>query len=167
MGESTNLYLDSKWGLDDIVDVIESQYETKVEVSSKHTIGLGMFQFIFETNNGVNHSMYVRTNNQTPIGGMTLLTMYRCDSNQGIMRTIANVIGGLYIQSDCGDKGELIIGKFNNENALPYFYTRAITHKEIDSENDLVGLNESIHEWHDKMSNSNRDNMNLFPRPKK
>ena len=167
MGESTNLYLSPRWSLEDIVKVIESQFGTKVDAQPTNKISLDMFHFCFKPKDSEGRVMTVFVNSPMPLGGMTCLSMYRCELNSKIMISIAKVLGGLYIDNDCDDKGELISGMFDEETQLPYFYKYAAIRNKLKDDKDLVGLNECIHEWHDEISDTDRNVMNLFPRKKK
>jgi hypothetical protein len=170
MGVDTKLLLNPNWELNDIRTVIEKEFKTKVEVESCHKTSIGMFHLSFEIQKE-KRMMTVFMNNNTPLGPTTYLSLGYNAQAVEIMSAIANVFGGLLEKKDCDGDLEMITGMFSPGDGIPYFYKDAIINKEITKNDDLVGLNEHIHNWCDRMDkhggcNSGRQDMNLFPKGK-
>lgn len=184
MGAATKLYISKRFELRDIKEVMENHLDLKVqsrrkknimkkvyyekfkiEVLPTHDVGYVTFNFIYK---GHQRNMSVFDNTDLPIKGMYELHLGSNEEAIEIMKTIANVLGGLIEENDCGDKGIYEIhGMLSENNGLPYFIKWAILNNKIKSEDDLVGLNEAIHQWHDEIRDSDRTKMKLFPRQEK
>jgi hypothetical protein len=142
MGQSTNLYLNTKWDFDVIKDVIERLHgEVKVRtyesIPSMVNIDLPKLK----------RSMYIHFSASTPIGTMTLLSMGANEQGQEIMRSIAKCLGGLVMDNDCDAELEMIQGSTSTEDSTPYFVNYAITHDGIDPD-DIEGILKSRQKWY-------------------
>ena len=155
MGVCTKLYISNRFTLEDIKTVIENHICKKVKVESCHKTSLGMYTFNFKE-----RCMYVFTDGGIP--NHYCLSLGHNEEAIEIMKTIANVLGGLFEESDCEGKLEEIQGMFSEADGLSYFLKYAILHNELLNENDLVGLNESIHKWHKDLDHSRIKEMRLF-----
>lgn len=160
MGEDTKLLISNRWVLDEVKTVIEKYLKTEVKVKSCHITSIGMFKFNFKVNNHA-RTMYVHSNYNTPIGTGTYLSLGHNDEAVNIMRTIANVLGGFLLENDCDGDYEHIKGMFSENNGLSYLFKYAVLNNELKDENDLVGLNKSIHQWHKRVKDD-ISKMNLF-----
>ena len=151
MSVSTNLYLNQRWGLDDIKVIVERTQEVEVVVRSHHSIGLGYFTMEFG-----NRQMHVHSQCNTPIGSAILLSMGADEESHRIFRDIAGVLGGILMKHDYDSNCEMIDGAMNEDNALPYFLKYAIIHDGIDPENieQLAVSREAWrhkHKWHRRL----------------
>ncbi len=149
MGVDTHLYLSKRWSADDIWTVIERTQETTVEVESHHDIGIGYFDFRFVVGKGT-RMMHVHTDAALPTGPATLLSLGADPQAVGIMRDIANCLGGLLEESDSTGNLEAIDGNMSDEDGLQYFLKYAIVHDGVGHE-DERGFSESMAAWHEEM----------------
>ncbi len=165
MGSDTRLYVSSEWELNEIKQVIETRFDTKVKVKDCSKTSIGMFWFSFKTAKA-NRLMSIFTNTKTPIGNVTQLGLGTDEESIHIMTKIAKVLGGMLQENDCGDSSETRLqqfqGLFSEQNGISYFYKHAILSGDITNENDLVGLNESIHKWYKRVNPRGGNDMILF-----
>jgi len=159
MGTDTKLYISQKYELDDIKTVIEKYLKVKVNVKSCHTTAIGMFSFHFKYK--TNRMMYVHQSCER--AGYFLLSLGCNEEAIEIMTKIAEVMGGMVDEDDCDSKSDVEYdGMLSGCNGLSYFLKYAALNNELENENDLVGLNTSIHKWHEGMTNGSKNKMNLF-----
>jgi hypothetical protein len=163
MGVDTRLIVSPRWRLEDIKAVMENYLKTEVKVEDCTKTCAGMFRFLFKLGRQ-DRMMHIHTYTRTPLGSGTELSLGHNEQAVVIMKTIAKVLGGFLLPQDFDNKYEWIEGVFAEEDGLNYFYKYAVLHNELANENDLVGLNESIHKWFDDVTTSRRSKMNLFPR---
>ena len=162
MGTDTKLILSKRWELDDIKIVIENYLiKTKVKVIDCNTTSIGLFRFGFKIDKE-ERMMYVHSDYPTPLGTATLISLGHNEQAIKIMKTIAEVLGGFLLESDCEGNHKSIQGMFSEGNGLSYFFKYAVLHNELKDENDLVGLNKSIHKWHKTTSDTDISRMRLF-----
>ena len=159
MGADTKLYISYNYELDDIKTVIEKHLKVKVKVESCHKTSVGMFQFHFKYK--TNRMIYVHQSCER--AGYFLLSLGCNEEAIEIMTKIAEVMGGIVDEDDCDSKTDREYpGMLSKGNGLSYFLRYAVFNNELEDENDLVGLNASIHKWHEGMTNGNKNGMNLF-----
>jgi hypothetical protein len=148
MSVDTNLYVGNRWELNDIKHIIEREYKTTVRVESNHTTSMGYFNFFFKAGNE-ERMMHVHTQTETPLGRCTLLSLNHWGKAVEIMRTIADVLGGILEENDCNGNMEMVMGKIYDGDALQYFLKYAVIHDGIEAD-DIQGLKKSIEKWHKK-----------------
>lgn len=148
MGVDARLYLNTRWGLDNIKDVIERTQNTKVEIRSHHDFSPGYFSFDFK-----DRMMNVHTYSNFPTGQVTHLSL--CSNPEGIkiLKDIAEVLGGVLMEQDYDGKCELIDGAMTDDNALPYFVKYAIVNDGIEPD-DTEAFLESKQNWHKRIEES-------------
>jgi hypothetical protein len=151
MGVDTKLYVNSRWQLEDIVHIIKSKYG-EVTIKSNHDFSIGYFNLFFGK-----RMMHVFCNTATPLGAATLLSLGCDDEAHEILKSIAERIGGAFIDNDVDDKCELINGNMWEENALPYFLKYAIVHDGIDPD-DTNALVKSRADWQARIDEHNKGN---------
>lgn len=181
MGTMTKLYISKKYSFEDLKDVMESYLpleiqarqkkniagkyyveKFKVEVIPTHSPDFVNFQFKYK---GKFRTMGVFNNTDLAVGNMYELHIGCNDEGIEIMKTIANVFGGLLERNDSSNNGiENILGLFSENSGLPYYLKYALIHNQLKNEDDLVGLNEAIYKWYDKINGSVNSEMRLFPR---
>ena len=145
MGIDAHLYLNTRWGLDDIVAVIERTQGEKPQITSHHDFAPGYFTFAF---NG--RMLNVHTQTQLPTGTVTLLSFRSNPQGIKILRDIAETFGGILMESDSDGNCEIIEGNMDEENALAYFLKYAIAYDGIDPD-DLAALVNSKQRWHERI----------------
>jgi hypothetical protein len=144
MGVDTQLYLNSKWKLNEIKKVIERTQGIKVTVISNHDTSIGYFNFILEK---LGRMIHVFSNIHTPIGTATLLSMGADDQSHKIFKDIAKVFGGIFTDNDCDCKAEFIQGNMCEDNVIPYFVKYAIVDKGIRPD-DFKALIKTANQWY-------------------
>jgi hypothetical protein len=150
MGVDARLYVSSKWKLDDIKTVIESYLRFKVKIESNHKISPGFFYFHLMRDKKEKRTIAVFMNCNTALGTVTYLSLRSDNEAIGILKKIAEVLGGHLNKQDFDDMFDEIPGMFDKDDGLPYFYKYAVLHNEMLNDNDLKGLNESIKKWQKK-----------------
>lgn len=146
MSVDTKLYLNPKWELEDIITVLERTQGKKVKVESCHKTSPGMFHF-----NVGDRMITVFTNHETPIGTVTYLSLGANNEAIKIFRDVAEILGGLLQPEDTREIHEMIQGKLDDEDAMPYFVKYAILHDGIEPD-DLKGLLDSVKKWYGEIS---------------
>jgi hypothetical protein len=184
MGAATKLYISKRFELRDIKEVMENHLDLKVqsrrkknvmkkvyydkfkiEVLPTHDVGYVTFNFIY---NGRYRTMSVFDNTDLAIKGLYELHLGHNEDSITIMRTIAEVLGGLLEENDCGDKGlEDVHGKLSEYYGLPYFLRYAIIHNTLKDPKNLIEFNEAIHKWYDEVTSAKREDTKLYPREEK
>jgi len=147
MSVTTNLYLNTRWELDDIKKVIERITGEKVEVTSNHDTSIGFYHFILPK---MQRQISVFTDSRTPIGHATSLSLGANEQGHKLLKDIAEVFGGIYIDNDCEGKAEIINGAMDEGDALPYFIKYAIVDDGVDAD-DINGFLKSMHTWHQRI----------------
>ena len=141
MGVNTHLYLNTRWGLDDILDVIERTQGEKPQIESHHSFAPGYFTFEFKE-----RRLNIHTQSQLPTGVVTLLSFSSNPEGIKILRDIAKTFGGILMESDFEGKCEIIEGNLCEEDGLAYFLKYAIVHDGIEPDN-MEALVRSKQEW--------------------
>ncbi len=145
MGTDTHLYLNTRWGLDDIKKVIERTQNAKVEViAHSDNMLLGYFHFTVGE-----RQIFVGTNCQTPIGTATYLSLSANEQAHKIFKDIASILGGILEYYDSDGKCEMIRGAMDDDDGIPYFVKYAILVDGIQN-HDFKGLIKSINKWYDE-----------------
>ena len=145
MGVNTHLYLNPKWRLDDILNVIERTQGEKPEIRSHHDFAPGYFEFGFK-----GRSLNVHTQTQLPTGVVTLLSFRSNPEGIKILRDIADTLGGILEERDSDGQCEVIEGNMWDEDGLAYFLKYAIVHDGIDPD-DIEALADSKQKWHKRI----------------
>lgn len=149
MGVDTKLYVPKRFGLNDIKTVIEKHLNTTVKVKDCSKTSIGMFIFTFPYKEQ-DQAMFVHSDAGSPLGSFTMLSMRHDNKSEYIMRTIGSVLGGLLHARDCTEKYEELRGMLDEEDGLSYFVKYAAIHNELNSNDDIEGLVESIKKWRKK-----------------
>ncbi len=144
MGVDTKLYLNPRWGLDDILTVIERTQGERPQIKSHHDFAPGYFSFDFK-----GRSLNVHTQTQLPTGVVTLLSLRSNPEGIKVLRDIAKVLGGILEERDSDGQCEVINGNMDDEDGLAYFLKYAIVEDGIDPD-DIEALANSKKEWHKK-----------------
>jgi hypothetical protein len=152
MSVDTKLYLNTRWGIDDIAIIIKRTQDTKLEIESNHSFAPGYFTFKLPD---IGRMIQVHSYVQTPIGTVTLLSMAANEQGHKILKDIAEVIGGLFMDNDCDGKCELITGKLSDDDKLPYFIKYAVINDGIKPDN-ITGLLDSMSAWYDRCDDENK-----------
>lgn len=142
MGIDTHLYINSKWRIDEIIAVIESRLDTKVNVERTQSADYVVLGFKYKTERRISLFM----DSHTPIGYFTYMSLGFNEEAVEIMTIIGKVFGGLLEENDCDCKMEFIEGDLDERNALPYFMNYAVIHDKANP-NSLVDLIKSIKKW--------------------
>ena len=145
MSVDAKLYLNTRWELDDIKRVLERTQGKEVTVKSNHDISLGYFNFFVG-----DRMIHIFANSHTPIGEATYLSMASNTEGRKILKDIAQVLGGVFMENDYDGKCELIEGAMCEGDGLPYFIKFAIVHDGIDAD-DLHAFIASKQAWHKRI----------------
>lgn len=140
----TNLYLSTRWDLDDIKRTIENHLKTHVTVESEHKISVGFFTFIFDSTYCTVHSC------NTPIGRLTLLSMMNTKQNIEKLQIIAGVLGGLFTDDSINGKYEMIVGLLDEGDKLSYHLKDSVICADCDGDN-LNQIVFSVKRWNERM----------------
>jgi hypothetical protein len=144
MGQSCNLYLNTKWTPDEIKDVMERISGVKVQWKPTGQAG---FDYLI----GGDFQISCFWNNQTSVGNLT--TLSRGASGAELLKQVAKVFGGLFEANDYDGNMEFIEGKANESNALPYFTRYAIVKDGINP-NSIPEFIKSIDKWKKEISSN-------------
>lgn len=179
MGQRTKLYISDKWSLEDVVTVLENWVDLKEKYEYKKTIRkekiknaykvkvkstgcLGMQHICFNFNNEERLLTYFEQTD-LPTKNMHELRLGYDEDAIKIMTTIANVLGGLLEENDCGSEGITeISGLMDENNGLRYFIKWAILNHKVDDVHNLKQLNSAIHGWYDRIDSQGKDLKKLF-----
>ena len=158
MSVDTNLYLNPKWEIRDIARVAELTQgkETKTEALGGSLVGCFNI-FVGD------RRIFAIINNQTPIGTMTYLSLGANEEGKKILRDIAEVLGGLFMDNDFDSKCELIEGNASEHDALPFFVKYAIVHDGIDPD-DIEAFLKSMQGLRKELDNTDRGLDDLLER---
>jgi hypothetical protein len=148
MGVDTKLYINPRYTVENIRDCIEAHLKTKVTLEVPENMS-GMYMLLFKDGND-DRQMYVFPSSNTPIGIFTQLHLRHWGRAVEIMRAIGEVFGGLLQPEDCTEEFEMIYGKLNEGNGIPYFIKYALINNYMTSEDDMDGLKQAIDEWYKK-----------------
>lgn len=144
MGVDSHLYLSNRWGLEDLKDIIENHFETKVNIRfCEYTPSMIIFSFDYEGNP---FSMYIHQQTSTPLGRFTMLSAHAYSSTHKIFNILGSIMGGLYEKEDSNGTMQFIYGKIRDEDGLQYHLKYAVFVNKIEGD-DLEGLTESINNW--------------------
>jgi hypothetical protein len=177
MGVDTKLQISSKHEIRDIVTVLEThlnlvekterkrnhltkkynitKYKVKVEPVESSGCS-GFFHLFFQIDGHEERMMSLFVNQNSPIGPTTHMSLGHNEEAVMIMRTIAEVFGGILMANDCSCEEEVIEGQFTENDGLPYFIKYALLHNEMSSVQDIKGLLKSIRKWEVEMYDSGR-----------
>ena len=145
MGVDARLLLNPRWDIEDIVDVLETYLSIKTEkVESRAKIHSTYFNVFCDNGRMIN----LHFNYNTPLGTATLLSLRANNEAQNMLIGIAKILGGFYNAEDYNDNWEDYRGLFWEEDGLPYHYKYAAIHNKITDNDDMLGLKQSIAEWH-------------------
>ena len=144
MGVDARLYLNVRWGLDDILNVIERTQGEKPEIRSHHDFAPGYFSFQFKGRN-----LNVHTQTESPVGFVTMLSLGSNPQGISILKAIAEVLGGILEENDYNGDCEMITGNMSDGDGLAYFVKYAVVHDGIQPD-DLKGFIKSKQAWHNK-----------------
>jgi hypothetical protein len=158
MGVDTKVYLNTRWNLDDIKTIIERTQNTKVEIESNHSINPGYFTFTLPEKE---HMIHVHSYITTPLGTATLLSMHSDKDGKNILRGIAEVAGGFFMDNDVDGKCDFIMGALTDEDGLGYFVKYALVHNGIDN-HDILGLVESMKAWYNRLNITQPDGLSTL-----
>jgi len=147
MGVDTRLYLSMRWDVYDIQAVLTKVLGQEPKIKVYDNIP-SMITF---EDKDVRIDLHIAST--SPIGALHCLSARANIDNCENFREIANVLGGLYEESDCGGQLEMIYGKMDEGNELPYFIKYAITRDNIKPD-DLTALKKSIKQWAVKVNHS-------------
>lgn len=148
MGVDVRLWLNPKWKLEDVKDVLERTSNTPV--TSESTIGSPSYHvFVMKD---IGRMVHVHQS-ELPTGPATLLDMRSNPQGIQILRNVAEVFGGILQEDDSEERYEMIVGKMSENNGLPYFVKYAIMNDGIDPSN-MASLVESIKGWEARVKSS-------------
>jgi len=145
MGVDAKLYLNPRWGLDDIIKVLERTQKQKAKVESCHKISAGFYYF-----NVANRNIAVFVNTLFPTGAVTELSLRSDKQGIKILRDVADVFGGVLMESDSVGNCELINGTMFEHDGLPYFIKYAIVHDGIKPDGTQAFI-DSMRKWHEEV----------------
>src|SRR5574343_1562108 len=116
MGIDTGLYLSNRWNLDDLRDVNEKHLGCPVEIRPTTNSMPDYHLFIF-TYKGEKRQLNVLYASNTTLGRFTLITLRQTfgQANE-ILKSIGEVLGGLYYDNDYDNKMDWIDGKLSEDN---------------------------------------------------
>lgn len=159
MGVDSNLYINARYGTEDVAKLIEKHIPlkegSKVEIINTHTPDYHVIAF--EPLDSHARQLSCFTGSDTPLGPSTHL-MYRSnDEGIAIFRALANVVGGYLEESDSTGTLECITGRLSENNGLPYFIRYALINNEMKDEDDVQGLLDSIKKWEKECRDSRFD----------
>ncbi|MFA5937401.1 MAG: hypothetical protein WC822_06025 [Candidatus Paceibacterota bacterium] len=152
MGVDTKVYLNTRWNLDNIKTIIERTQNTKVEIESNHSFAPGYFTFTLPEKKRIIH---VHSYTTTPLGTATLLSMRSDEEGKQILKGIAEVVGGMFMDNDVDGKCDFIMGALTDEDGLGYFVKYALVHNGIDN-HDIKGLLKSMNDWYDRCDSESK-----------
>ena len=171
MSVDTKLYIESKWELNDVKEILESHFDLvekrrsekvfnkrvvrkfKVEIEpSKGQPNCYNMYFEIKGSKQGPRRMFVITNTHSPIGPATWFSLGHNEESIQIMRKIADVLGGAVIENDCECDVDFVDGSLHDGDGLAYFIKYALIHNEMKNNDDLAGLIHSIHNWEERIA---------------
>ena len=145
MGVHADLLISSRWTITDVQDVLEHHLEAKrirFSISKRRTSRcMGSLGFILP--NGSGYMFYVWHGHYSPIGSCIYMHYPSSDEVVGLMRKIAEVLGGMVCPRDCDNNWEMYEGMLSDASNLMWFLKRAVTHNHLADDDDMEGLIES------------------------
>ena len=177
MGVNTRLLIDSKWEVEDIMELIQSYLTLTQEPTFKHwghAPGKGTITFNMKGDNKKQvRSLTFYPQYSSPLGTCTMLSMGtkfdpRKNESWAILRTIGKVLGGFFNPQDNNDVWEEYPGLFYDQDGFAYHFKHAVLNKGllIDERGehgeysilhlDVAGLTKSIEEWERKHRRNDR-----------
>ena len=144
MGVDTGLYLSNRWDLDDLKNVIENHLGCPVKIEST-LASFPNYQVFNFTYKGEQRSLNVHSATMTPLGRFTLITLKQTFGHANeILKSIAEVLGGLYYDNDYDGDMQWIEGKLSEEDKLSYHIKHAIIEDKAETLKDVAV---SIRNW--------------------
>jgi hypothetical protein len=151
MGVDTILYVNGSTEIEDIVTILIKHLScTDVEVRANTDVNPGYFNIFFTTSKDNKRMLHLWTNSQTPIGPAMYLSFGADKEGQDVLRTIAEILGGLFCPNDCAENYIMYRGKFWKEDGLAYHLRYAVLNNTA-SGDDMYELNDSIRKWNDRI----------------
>lgn len=137
MGVSTKLYVNPRYGMNEVEQLVKTIGGT-LKKTEYHAAG----GFIYFDYNGEDRMLHVYRGEGSgcPMPS-TSLSLNAWGSNMEIMKKFALIVGGFLIASDCDDKGEMFQDPHqgNAEFILRHqILERGLTHKDADKFSDAV-----------------------------
>lgn len=104
MGVDTRLYINNRWNINDIKDVIEDRFNTKVKINF-HEFAPDYITLEFKA---FDEDRMLHVHRDTEIAGFkaTKLDFRSNDNGHKILRTLAETFGGLFNENDFNDDFE-------------------------------------------------------------
>jgi len=162
MSVDTKLYISNRYEVSDIKTIMEKHLNIKDARIDFHNHTPQMFTINF-TFNKIKRMMFVHTYTKLPTGPCILLSLGANEDATMIMKSIANVIGGLFVENDCSGNMQIISGAASEEDGIDYFLKWSHLNNKIPG-GTIKELNKAIHEWHDDVKGCDIKRMGLFPR---
>jgi hypothetical protein len=156
MGTDTHLYLSTEWQIDDIVNVLHNV--TGAEVTVEPSTNQPNCYSIDLKGDKINRSIFCITPTRCPVGNCTWMSLRSNDEGIKIFRDVAEVLGGILQPADTTEDCEMVSGKVDVEDGLPYFLRYAIVHDNIEPD-DLQGLIDSIKRWYDETDSCSKNEL--------
>ena len=150
MSIGTELLINSKWQLRDIIDLLESKYGAEIIKVNQLSSDCPSSSFITFKIEGFEYTrqMHFYTQNYSPIGLCTLLSLGADNESCTLLKGIGEIIGGIYTENDCEENNyEIIRGMLWEEDGLLFHLRNAIANNEMKSGDDLDGLIKSTAKW--------------------
>lgn len=160
MSVNTILYLNPKWEIRDIATVAERTQGKEVRVEALQGSIVGCFNIFVG-----DRRIFAITNNQTPIGVATYLSIGANEGGKRILRDIAEVLGGLFQPEDYNENYELIQGEVYEGNGLPFFIKYAIVNDGIDPK-DTEAFLQSMQKLRKELNDTDSSLGNLLEKVK-
>jgi len=162
MGVDTKLYVNNKFSLEDVINVIKhhvmpevfgiaaeqcdynKEHEPKI-VASEHNYDCGYIVFGVDGNK---RSMWYYLPSKTPLGPCKSFSLGHNDQAIKIMTIIAEVLGGIVQEQDSYDAFKMYRGKLDDENGLSFFVKNSVICNQNDGEmEDIDKLQKAINDW--------------------
>ena len=119
MSQNIIYYVPTRFGLDDVVDVLKGHCEAK-NIKTEVTKSPEMLELRFSVGKTA-FWFTVFLHNQTALGRFLCLYPSECPKNREVVEKIANIFGGLLNKVDDEDSFELVTGELSDEDKLPVF----------------------------------------------
>lgn len=160
IGVDTHLYISNRFEVEDIKTVLENHLGCEnVKIENSHTPSMFIMTFTLE---GGNRSMHIH-HTSLPTGPAIMLSLSHNEQAIRIMRTIGKAIGGILEERDDNGKMEVINGQLSDQDGLQYFLKWAVLNNKMPG-GSIPELNQAIHDWHDRVTTSGREEYDLYPK---